>query len=151
MLKSNASIKFYLFHILLASVLVYCWVAVAFSYFDYASRYNAMTVSGHLKMIYNYGSVFRAFFDPLLTFTLPPLTLAIYGCLRKKMYFPAHIFLAVLTAIALLQMDWFTIKEPTGKIFLFSYLGLLEYSLRILVVFLFQGVIVYKTRKALNY
>ena len=151
MFKSNDSIKFYLFHIVVAAILSYCWLAVAQSYFNYAENNNGMTVAEHLELIYKHGSVYQCFYDPLLTFSVPPLTLIIYYSLKKKKHFWAHFALITLLILIIIEMDWFMIKEPTTKIFFFSYLRLLEYSLRVIMVFVFQGLLFYKTKKEFNF
>lgn len=151
MFKSNDSIKFYLFHIVVVAILIYCWLAVAQSYFHYAENNNGMTVAEHLTLIYKHGSVFQCFYDPLLTFSIPPLTLILYYSLKKKKHFLAHVTLIILLILIITEMDWYMIKEPTTKIFFFSYLRLLEYSLRVMMVFAFQGLLLYKMKKECNF
>ena len=151
MFKSNDSIKFYLFHILVAIILSYCWIAVAQSYVNYAKSHNGLSVVEHLKMIYRHGSILKCFYDPILTFMVPPLSISAYFSLRKKEFLWTHLALVVFVCLVLYEMDWFMIKEPTGKVFFFSYLGLVEYSLRIILVFILQGILFYKTKKEFNF
>ena len=152
MFKSNDSIKFYLFHILVVSILLYSWAKVAFSSISFAENHEVMSILEDLKFTYYVGSIVNRFYDPLLTFTVPPLSLIIYYCLVKKRYFYVHLSLCVLLGLILCEMEWYMIKEPKGNfIFFFSYLRLLEYSLRVAMVFVFQGVIIYQTKKALQY
>ena len=81
MFKSNDSIKFYLFHILVVSILLYSWAKVAFSSISFAENHEVMSILEDLKFTYYVGSIINRFYDPLLTFTVPPLSLIIYYCL----------------------------------------------------------------------
>ena len=144
MFRSQESIPFYLYHIVILAIVMFCWIAVMFSYLN-CSSYKP--IFEFLKSC-SLSSIYRLFYDPFLAFTLLPLSFMILYCFNKKRYFKVHVFFIILPGVIVLEFEHYFVEEGS---FIYSRLGLVIYSMKLLLILSIQAYVFWVTKKALKY
>lgn len=150
----NKKIIFYLYHLLLLTVLVFCWAAVTCSYVYFHEIYEGMTVKEHFRILFMFGSLKHLFFHPLLITVTSITSLLIIWSLKKEKFLPANLLLIFTTAAILYYFDAYLLKEEIfqrSKFIVLSYLYWFVYSAKVLTVFSIQLYVFHATKKALKY
>ena len=117
MFKSQESIPFYLYHIFILAIVIFCWVSVALSYLNYPSY---ISVLEYLKGL-TFSNFYTFFNDPVLAFTLLPFSFLILYCFNKKRYLSVHILLVILPCVIVLESNYYFVEEGS---FIYTRVGL---------------------------
>ena len=154
MCSNNKRISFYLYHLFLLTLLIFCWFAVAYSNWYYKQIYGGMTVLEDLRFRYHLGGMKHLYYHPVMIIAVTVTCTGIIWASRKKNYVLMNVFLLFTTAVIIYYFEDYMLREErikNAKVFLFSYIPLLIYSGKAAVVFIIQFYVFWVTRKALKY